>query len=143
MLLSILLVLTLTGACGEASEAEIVDELADYIKEARIDQALISVENRMNDSCPRVFLDGDARLDSVTISKGRVMTYFATLFDFSSEVLGRSEFRKELKQRYLRSLDKNDSSKLFKEFDITMVLVCSDENGNLLLELKITPDEYD
>ena len=105
-----------------------------------VEEQLRMLSSGLSGKCP-MMVDDITRIDSVR-SEGIVLTYYYTLTGVDKGMGDFSEAGKQISGQILEQVKTNPEMKTLRESQVTFGYVYYDQNGNLLFELEITPEQY-
>ena len=105
------------------------------------DKKLIETANQLNRNLP-LLLDSETRLDSTMALPDKKFTYFYTLINYSTEEIDIEILKENLEPNILNNIKTSTDLKKFRENKVTMVYLYRDKNGNEILKLEYSYNDY-
>jgi hypothetical protein len=105
------------------------------------DKNLMETANQINKNLP-LMLDSDTRLDSTMALPGKKFTYFYTLVNYSVDEIDIENFENGMKSNLLNNIKTNSDLKEFRDNKVTMVYFYKDKNGNEIIKIELTYEDY-
>lgn len=96
----------------------------------------------INSSCP-IQVDQTIRLENCVAMSGLALQYNYTFLFIDATKIDRTEFELQMRDYILYNTQINEKTKKLREIGTTFIYKCSDEKGNCMGELTITPEDYD
>lgn len=106
-----------------------------------IDQELMAIASEFNKSTP-MMIDNDTRLDNSIALPGKVLQYNYTLINTEKAAVNIDEFKQFLSERLANFVKTNPQMKFARDKNVTINYAYSDRNGEFLLLIPITPQDY-
>lgn len=102
---------------------------------------LENIASGINSRCP-IQIDQTIRLDSCEAIPEAVLKYNYTFLFIDAAIIDREEFESQMWNYILYNTQINEEIKSLREQGCTFIYSCKDEKGDLLGELKVTPEDY-
>ncbi len=105
------------------------------------DKQMMQAANEVNKACP-IMVDQETRLDNSIAFPDNVFQYNYTLVNIEKKNINVSELEEYLKPVILNAIKTNPDLKLFRDHGTTMSYNYKDKNGEHLIKLLFTADQY-
>ncbi|MFI5154363.1 MAG: hypothetical protein ACHQET_13575 [Chitinophagales bacterium] len=106
-----------------------------------IDKELVAVANELNKTCP-MMIDAMTRLDNAVALPGNIFQYNYTLVNYYKADLNADDLKMKLQPTIANTIRTNPQLKFFRDKKAIMSYNYNDKNGEFVLNISITPDQY-
>ncbi len=105
------------------------------------DKAMMEAASEINKSCP-IMIDNDTRLDNTVAMPNNIFQYNYTLVNIEKSEINIEELRRFIEPNVVNNVKTNPEMKGYKENKVTMAYFYKDKNGEFLLKIDVTPEQY-
>jgi len=116
--------------------------MKQFLKSPSFEKALIEAANDVSKSCP-MMLDDDTRLDSATVILPKTFQYNYTLINFEKEELDVLELKNMLEPDIVNFIRTSRDMKNFRDNKVVINYYYNDKNGDYLLNISVSPEQYE
>lgn len=110
-------------------------------KPPSFDKQMMRIASEVNESCP-IMIDKETRLDNTIAFPGKTLQYNYTLINTIKDSVDTDIMEEYLKPMILNSIKTNPDLKFLRDNNATMAYNYRDMDGEHLLKLSFTPDQY-
>ena len=112
-----------------------------FFKSPSFDRVLMKTASELNVLCP-IMIDGETRLDNTMALPANVFLYNYTLISIDKESVDTIEAKKYLEPTIINNVRTHPDLKYFRDNKVTMKYCYKDKDGNYLLTISVTPEQY-
>ena len=116
--------------------------MKQFFKSPSFEQVMLQAANEMNKSCPTM-IDSETRLDSATVILPKIFQYNYTLINYEKEELDILELENMLEQSIVNSVRISPEMKDFRDNKVVINFYYNDKNGDYLLHISVSPEQYE
>jgi len=102
---------------------------------------MLATATEINKNAP-IVVDNDTRLDNCVALPGKIFQYNYTLINTEKSAVNVEEFRQYLSDRLINFVKTSPQMKFARDRDVSVNYNYSDKNGEFILAIKITPQDY-
>jgi hypothetical protein len=106
-----------------------------------VDKQLDAAVQEVNTQCP-LMIDAQTRLDNAFRPEKNVFQYNYTLINLTKAELNVEELKGNLTPTMTNNVKTNPQLAFFRDNQITMSYYYKDKEGNFVMKIDITPDDY-
>jgi len=121
--------------------AAIVSVLVQQWLSPTIDKVMMKTASELNKTCP-IMLDADTRLDNVLALPNKTFSYNYTLVNYEKEMVDTIALKNYLMPNIINNIKTNPEMKFVRDAGVIMKYYYKDKNGNYLLSIIATPEQY-
>ena len=98
--------------------------------------------SEINENCP-IMIDNDTRLDNTVAMPNNIFQYNYTLVNLEKNEINIEELRSFIEPNVVNNVKTNPEMKAYKDNKVTMSYFYKDKKGEYLLEINVTPEQYE
>jgi|688.fasta_scaffold797321_1 hypothetical protein len=106
------------------------------------DKVMIEYANEINKTCPSK-VDEDIRLDNTMAMPNNKFKYNYTLINLEKQNIDSNEIKDLLEPTLINNIKSSPDFKIFRDNKTTLTFNFKDKNGQYVLEINVTPKNYD
>jgi hypothetical protein len=106
------------------------------------DKVMIEYANKINKTCPSK-VDEDIRLDNTMALPNNKFKYNYTLINLEKQNIDSNEIKDLLEPTLINNIKSSPDFKIFRDNKTTLTFNFKDKNGQYVLEINVTPKNYD
>ena len=106
------------------------------------DKVMIEYANKINKTCPSK-VDEDIRLDNTMALPNNKFKYNYTLINLVKQNIDSNEIKDLLEPTLINNIKSSPDFKIFRDNKTTLTFNFKDKNGQYVLEINVTPKNYD
>ena len=106
------------------------------------DKVMIEYANEINKTCPSK-VDEDIRLDNTMALPNNKFKYNYTLINLEKQNIDSNEIKDLLEPTLINNIKSSPDFKIFRDNKTTLTFNFKDKNGQYVLEINVTPKNYD
>ena len=106
------------------------------------DKAMMEAASEINENCP-IMIDNDTRLDNTVAMPNNIFQYNYTLVNLEKNEINIEELRSFIEPNVVNNVKTNPEMKAYKDNKVTMSYFYKDKKGEYLLEINVTPEQYE
>lgn len=110
-------------------------------KAPSFDKQMMAAASKINESCP-IIVDQDTRLDNTIVLPKNIFQYNYTLVNLIKDSIDINGLKDYLQLNILNNIKTNPDLKTYRDNKVTMAYFYKDKNGEFVLKIAITADEY-
>jgi hypothetical protein len=103
---------------------------------------MIEYANEINKTCPSK-VDEDIRLDNTMALPNNKFKYNYTLINLEKQNIDSNEIKDLLEPTLINNIKSSPDFKIFRDNKTTLTFNFKDKNGQYVLEINVTPKNYD
>jgi hypothetical protein len=107
-----------------------------------LDKAMMKTASEINESCP-IMVDTETRLDNTIALPSNIFQYNYTLINREKETVDIAMLKSYLEPNITNFVRTNPAMKFQRDNKITVNYYYKDKNGNYLLTISVTPEQYE
>ena len=107
-----------------------------------LDDAMMKIASEINESCP-IMIDSETRLDNTITLPSKVFQYNYTLINMEKEAVDIIMLKNHLEPNITNFVRTNPDMKFQRDNKVTVNYYYKDKNGNYLLTISVTPEQYE
>jgi len=112
-----------------------------FFKSPDLDKMLMKTASEMNELCP-VMIDSETRLDNAIALPAKTFQYNYTLVSTEKDSVDIVVMKDILEPRIRTFVCTSPDMKTFRDNKVTVNYYYSDKNGNYLLTISVSPEQY-
>jgi hypothetical protein len=106
------------------------------------EKVMIEYANEINKTCPSK-VDEDIRLDNTMALPNNKFKYNYTLINLEKQNIDSNEIKDLLEPTLINNIKSSPDFKIFRDNKTTLTFNFKDKNGQYVLEINVTPKNYD